>query len=165
MMHPSVMALFSLVLVGKNLPVAGDCYDDPPNNKSFANCGTCYETFANALVNTADNKYSLSRAFFPVHDAPPVHVEVTYENFDGTESTKWFWLTGGFYIFQPLHVFLYRSLYFSPPIYRRKSVIIILPDDCFDNTSAKLEEFFEYATQRVSYIVLALWSVFTMYFS
>lgn len=148
--------LLLCVVISFPVTVVGDCYDDlADNNKSYNNCATCYQTFANALVNTADNKYRLSRAFFPVHFAPPVEVEVSYESkTPGLKSRHFFWLTGGFYVFQPVYIFLYRSLYFSAPKYRRKGVIITLPDSCFDNSST--EDFFDYATQRVSGWILIL---------
>ena len=39
-----------------------------------------YQTFANALVNTGDNKYKLSKLFFPIDDIPPIQVEITYNS-------------------------------------------------------------------------------------
>ena len=127
------LVLQSLLLVYACLPhAAGDCYDEPPNNKSYENCAKCYQTFANALINTADNKYLISRTFFPINSAVPVQVEVTYQSNSGTTEPKTlFWVMGGFYVFRPLDVFLYRSLFFSPPIYRKESVIVTLPDECF----------------------------------
>ena len=72
-----MLFLLSVVLlVFISIPaVAGDCYDDPPNNKSYNNCATCYQTLANALINTGDNKYRLSSGFFP---DTPVQVRVEY---------------------------------------------------------------------------------------
>lgn len=139
--------LVLVLLVTVTVPaVTEDCFEDLPNNESYDNCATCYQTFANALINTADNKYRLSRAFFPIDDAPSVQVKVTYQtNVTVPRSKVYFWIVGAFFIFQPLDVFLYRSLLFSLPIYRSESLTIILPDTCFDN-----EEFFEFATQRVS---------------
>ena len=136
--------------------VWGDCYDEPPNNSSFDNCATCYQTFANALVNTADNKYRLSRAFFPIDAAAPVEVEVAYlRKSDNQELETFYWVMGGFYVFQPLEVFLYRSLFFSPPTFRKDYVTVVLPDECFGvesnfSVTTELYGFFEFATQRVS---------------
>ena len=147
-MYSLVLCLLPLILVFTNVPhVTGDCFDDPStNNKSYDNCATCYQTFSNALVNTEDNKFQLSMAFFPINDAPSVQVEVIYQSNDSTSnsSRRFFWITGGFFIFQPLDVFLYRSLFFSVPTYRKENVTIILPETCFGN-----DIFFEYATQRV----------------
>ena len=38
------------------------------------------QTFANALVNMGDNKYKLSKLFFPIDDIPPIQVEITYNS-------------------------------------------------------------------------------------
>ena len=134
--------------------VAGDCYDDPlNNNKSYNNCATCYQTLANALVKTEDNKYNLSRTFFPINAPPPVQVKVMYvKSSDKMIQSTWYWLMGGFYVFQPLELFLYRSLFFSPPSLRRGSVTLILPDECFGKPlTHDTEIFFQYITQRVSF--------------
>ena len=153
-----VLGFISLFLVWGQLPAAvtGDCYDEPPNNNSYANCATCYQTFANALINTGDNKYRLSRAFFPVSAASPVEVEVSYQRkSDDVVLQTFFWVMGGFYVFQPLDVFLYRSLFFSPPNFRKGDVTVVLPDECFGDesnftTTSELYGFFEFTTQRVS---------------
>ena len=126
--------------------VVSDCYDEPPNSETYNNCGSCYQTFANALVNTADNKYILSRAFFPINNAPSVQVEITYRSNGTGRSLRYFWVMGGFFIFQPLDLFLYRSLFFSLPTYRKKAINVTLPHQCFGSD----DSFFEYTTQRVS---------------
>ena len=148
MCRKDILAALLLCAVISFPGAAGDCYDDPyDNNRSYNNCATCHQTFANALINTADNKYRLSRAFFPTRFAPPVEVEVTYHSeTPGLESKHFFWLTGGFYVFQPVYILLYRSLFFSAPKYRRKEVNLTLPDSCFDTEY----DFFAYTTQRVS---------------
>ena len=151
MFSPLVLGLLLVTLLTISLPtVAGDCY----NRGNYSNCASCYQTFANALVDTEDNKYHLSKAFFPTESAASVHVKVTYMSTSNTtDPVTYFWIMGGFYLIQPLDVFLYRSLFFSPPTYRKESVTVILPDQCFgdsNGTSGELGEFFEYATQRVS---------------
>ena len=133
-MYSPVLLVISLaILLVANFPaVVGDCYSD--NN--YSNCATCYQTFANAIVNTEDNKYRLSRAFFPTRNAASVQVKVTYKrNLNTTDAIIYFWVTGGFYLIQPLEVFLYRSLFFSSPSYRHESVTVFLPDDCFGTES------------------------------
>ena len=140
--------------------VAGDCYDDPPNNKSYDNCATCYQTLANALLNTGDNKYQLGRAFFPDDAVPPLEVRAVYKpatqcntthncdsDLDDNITNTWYWLTGKFYIYQHLDIFLYRSLFFSPPRWRQKCVILCLPDQCL--STMKSDDFFKFLTQRV----------------
>ena len=152
-----MLALLSVILLTVSLPlVVCDCY----NTDDYTNCATCYQTFANALVNTGDNKYRLSRAFFPIENAASVQVKVTYSSTSNeTDPVTYFWIMGGFYVIQPLEVFLYRSLFFSPPTYRKESVTVVLPNECFNGlaesngtVSKELQDFFEYATQRVSII-------------
>lgn len=147
--------------------VAGDCYDDPlNNNRSYDNCDSCFETLVNALINTADNKYQLGRTFFPPDDVIPVQVRVTYKPINGTVTadnncttdlknnvdTIWYWLMGNFYAYQPVDVFHYRSLLFTPPYWHKKSVELFLPHQCFSN-SGNYYDFFEYLTQRVRIIL------------
>lgn len=155
-----VLVLISVLCV--NFPaVAGDCYDDPlDNNRSYNNCNSCYETLVNALINTADNKYQLGRTFFPSDDVIPVQVRVIYKPINGTADnnctadlesldTIWYWLMGDFYAYQPVDVFHYRSLFFTPPSWHKQSVELFLPSQCFCN-SGNYYDFFEYLTQRVS---------------
>jgi hypothetical protein len=138
--------------------VAGDCYDDPQgNNKSYDNCDTCYQTLANALINTGDNKYELSRRFFPDDQAAPIEVRVEYSPVSQSDSQSinkfarngsiiWYWLAGEFYVFQPLKLFLYRSLFFSPPFWRSQKVTLDIPENCLSVAPA---DFLTYLTQRL----------------
>ena len=145
-MHtPAVLVLILQLCIGFPA-VAGDCFE--ANSKSYDNCKTCYQSFINALINTGDNKYLLSNAFFPIDAVPPVQVEVTYiSTATNLKNQTWHWLLGGFYIFQPLELFLHRSLFFSHPIWHRQTVNLTIPDICFDIES---DTFFKYTTQRVS---------------
>ena len=159
--------------------VAGDCYDEPPNNKSCDNCATCYQTLANALLNSGDNKYQLGRAFFPEDADPPVVVKAVYvmknvqdsqceqpldDNTsctcadanttptcaDANTTNTWYWLAGEMYIYQAMEIFSYRSLFFSPPKWRQECVVLCLPEPCLPmNDSSTSEEFFKFLTQRV----------------
>ena len=148
--------------------VSGDCYDDPSdNNRSYNNCDTCYQTLANALLNTGDNKYQLSNAFFPDDAVPPVEVRAVYmaetkcnppsnttncsdikQPFDDNTTSTWYWLAGEFYIYQPLQIFVFRSLFFSPPSWRQECVVLCLPEQCL-NDSVTFDDFFKFLTQRV----------------
>ena len=168
-----VLVLISVLQFSISFPaVAGDCYDDPlKNNKSYDNCATCYQTLVNALIDTEDNKYHLGRTFFPDDDVKPVEVTVNYrptvsdsdDNHDVNCTTNctthtftitrldttWYWIIGEFYVYQPLDVFMYRSLFFSPPMWRQQSVDLYLPRQCFKE-SGNYYNFFKYLTQRVS---------------
>ena len=86
------------------------------------------QTFANALVNTGDNKYKLSKIFFPLDDIPPIQVEITYNSTsNATEPRVWYWIKGGF---QPFQLFELRSLFLATPSWR-KSLSLVLPNNCF----------------------------------
>ena len=171
----AVLALSLVLQFFNSFPtIAGDCYDSPLNNKSYDNCATCYQTLANALINTGDNKYRLGRSFSPDNAVTPVEVRVEYvpESQCNTEifceadetphtepctpdeedqprngTTRWYWLAEEFYAFQPLNLLEIRSLFFSPPSWRKECVVLCLPDECLLNISA---DFFQYLTQRVS---------------
>jgi len=137
--------------------VAGVCF-----NGSYDNCATCYQTLANALIDTDDNRYSLSRAFFPPDTATPVVVKVTYHfkecdtsTSDATDCDRiWYWTVGTFYLYQPLEVFVYRSLFFSSPAVSQSSLELNLPNECRVNAS---DDFYVYLTQRVSTINLCVY--------
>ena len=162
--------------------VAGDCYDDPQrNNKSYDNCDRCYQTLVNALIDTDDNKYYLGRTFFPDDSVRPVEVTVKYLPIPDTEDdnydmncttnntnctadnldTTWYWIMGEFYVYQPLDIFVYRSLLFSPPRWREKSVELYLPYQCFVD-SGNYDNFFGHLTQRVSISYLDLPGTFCL---
>ena len=75
----------------------------------------------------------------------PSHVQHIYEEDQPrNDTTRWYWLAGEFYAFQPLNLFLFRSLLFSPPAWRKECVVLCLPDECLSN------DFLKYLTQRVS---------------
>lgn len=153
--------LLLLIFCALSIPgVIGDCYDDPANNnKTYGNCDTCYQTLANALINTGDNKYQLGKSFFPDKQPQPIEVRVkyvavpesdSYGDIEENVTTIWYWLAGEFYIFQPLELFLYRSLYFSPPSWRKENVTLYLPETCLANSSREFNnEFLHFLTQRL----------------
>ena len=130
---------------------AADCYDDPMNNnRSYDNCDTCYQTLVNALINTGDNKYQLSVAFFPTNTFAPVEVEVIYMAIGDSNMTEsWCWLNQGYHIIQPVGPFVYHSLFFLRPQWGSVSTTLELPDSCFSNTT-KSKNMFQHLTQRVS---------------
>ena len=144
--------------------VTGDCFDKPSNNKTYDNCATCFQTLYNALLNTEDNKYQLSKAFFPEDEVEPVEVRAVYvpeaqcnatnysscdsdQDPDDNTTSTWYWVTGEFYIYQPLEIFVYRSLFFSPPSWRQECVVLCLPEQCLTVMAQK--NFFKFLTQRV----------------
>ena len=146
-----VPVLISVLQFSISFPaVAGDCYDDPPNNGSYDNCNTCYQTLANALIKTSDNKYKLSEIFFPRNAAPPVQVEISFNSSSNPDGIKkWYWLRGGYYVFLPIQLLQFHSLFFSPTDLRRESVTLELPEICYNQTTGKNDKMLE-LVQRVS---------------
>lgn len=135
-----VLVLISVLQLSINIPtVAGDCFTDGEN------CDTCYQTLAISLINSGDNKYILSQAFFPTDSALPIQVDVVYT--DGENMTEeYYWLKEGFYVIQPVELFFYRSLFFSRPQWRKESITLQLPRICFEAVESDL---LERLTQRV----------------
>lgn len=120
---------------------AADCYME---GKS---CDQCYQTLANYLVNTGDNKYYLRKVFYPLEKAAPVFVTVIYQyiyaDTNNTYNTTtniyisnisntsiWYWSAGGFYFLQPLRVFQFTSLLFGNPELRNSELNVTLPAEC-----------------------------------
>ena len=147
-----VLVLISVLQFSISFPaVAGDCFDDPlKNNKTYDNCDRCYQTLVNALIDTKDNKYKLSKAFFPRNATPPVQVEISFNSSSNPDGIKkWYWLRGGYYVFLPIQLLQFHSLFFSPTDLRRESVTLELPEMCYNQTTGKNDEMLE-LVQRVS---------------
>ena len=122
-------------------------------------CDQCYQTLANYLVNTSDNKYHLRRVFYPPNSAAPVFVTVTYQYIDSSTSTTWYsgdnntsipnqiwyWSAGAFYFFQPLGIFQFTSLFFGNPEFRSNELNVTLPAEC----ASAPEEFMTELTEMV----------------
>ena len=128
-------------------------------------CRDDYEKLASTLINTSDNKYQLSIAFFPTERAPPTFVKVIYlyDDINVTNDTSianetnianetsitnetWFWSAGAFYFFQPLQVYQFTSLLFGNPAeFRSGTVTLKLPANCADAQTPIMETL----TQRV----------------
>ena len=110
-------------------------------------CRDNYKNLAETLINTSNNKYQLSIAFFPTQRAPPTLVKVIYV-FDDINMTNevWLWSLGAFYFFQPLEVFQFTSLLFGNPAeFRSGNVTLKLPADCANAQAPIMETL----TQRV----------------
>ena len=115
-------------------------------------CSKCYKVLASNVVHNDRNMFRIQNTFFPPEEESPVFVIVTYEYKDNssiTESEIWFWSTSTFYIFQPLHVFQFTSLFFSDTQLVTSKVKLTLPLECFNAD----EEHKTLLTQRVSLIL------------
>ena len=124
-----IILLLSVVLQLCIPTLAGDCYD---NNENYDNCNTCYQTFVNALVNTGDNKYKLSKLFFPIDDIPPIQVEITYNSIHLMQLNRECG-TGLREDFMSFNLFSCLSFVHSSWQLRswRKSLSLVLPNNCF----------------------------------
>ena len=105
--------------------VFGDCFDEPPTNQSYDNCANCFQTFANALINTGGNKYELSRMVFPIGVKPAVQVQVTYSSNLDTVARSLVWHIGGFYVFQPLEFPLSFTTIFTSTVVPRIPKLLV----------------------------------------
>ena len=108
-------------------------------------CRSDFYVLEKDLLSRSDNRFNLTKTFFPPRDAHPVIVEVIYV-FEGSEETDvWFWSESMFYLVQPLDIFQYTSLFFSNLSFRKKVVTVTLSTNC----SRVDHEFLMILTQRV----------------
>ena len=124
-----------------------ECEDEEEND-----CSKCYAILVSKIVQHDGNMFNLTSVFFPPDDESPVFVIVYYHFFeDGSNSNKsqvWYWSTSTFYLFQPLHVLLFTSLFFSDTRLQSSSLHLTLPTSCLNqNESSHMM----LLTQRVSY--------------
>lgn len=132
----------------------GQNLDENSYNKSCEvnTCLRCFNRLAYETIRRDDNQISLQRAFHPPNSAPPVFVIVTYNYSDLNgniikQSKTWYWSASTYFIFQPLAMLQFTSLFFADPDFRTKRLTINLPMDCLgvgDGTVQLL-------TQRVSF--------------
>ena len=117
---------------------------------SALNCS--YELLEESLLNSNENKYELSRAFFPSVDNPPEFVTVNYYFPNRNENKLCFWsaFTSGF--IHPPEVLQFISLFFAKPhTFYNGSVNLVLDNltlettDCADDLLKM-----QLLTQRVS---------------
>ena len=82
--------------------------------EEIANC-SCVAYLVEQVRENDKNLFEVQNVFLPPNAAPPVFVVVTYHFQDpGSEENEtevWFWSTSIFYIWQPLHVFQFTSLF------------------------------------------------------
>ena len=85
-------------------------------HEEIASC-SCFSYLVEQVRENDENLFEIQNVFLPPNAAPPVFVVVTYrfQDAEGEEigNEVWFWSTSVFYIWQPLHVFQFTSLFFS----------------------------------------------------
>ena len=99
-------------------------------------CSKCYAVLVANVVEHDRNLFEIQNVFFPPNDSPPVFVTVTYEfkdidDDDPADTEVWFWTTSTFYLFQPLPVFQFTSLFFSDTQLRSSVAHLTLPRQCY----------------------------------
>ena len=147
-----ILALFTIVactsMASTPLPLCTEGDED--------DCTRCYDVLASQVVMSARNRYKLQRAFFPPEQENPVFLEVIYKYDVNTtngpiieslnnDSEVWFWTDSPYYLYQPIDVIQFTSLFFADYSLRRSSVTLHLRQDCRNAP----EEHFLLFTQRV----------------
>ena len=115
-------------------------------------CSKCYMVLADQVTKHDRNLFEIQNIFFPPDNTPPVFVTVIYtfkdpDKGDGKNITEiWFWSASTFYLFQPLHVFQFTSLFFSNTQLQWSEASLTLPLNCANASDAHKQ----LLTQRVS---------------
>lgn len=120
------------------------------DHEEGADCSNCHSLLVSQVTEQDGNYLNLSSTLFPPNASTPVFVTVTYhylaDNGTEVEQEVWFWSTATFYIFHPLHVFQFTSLFFSETRLLAAEVDLTLHSNC----SAASEKSKQLFTQRVS---------------
>ena len=108
----------------------------------------CFSYLAEQIRLNDSNLYEIRSVFYSPNDSSPVFVVVTYQfDNDRTHDQVWFWTTSTFYLWQPLNVFQFTSLFFSDYTTSRHSTVNLkLPLKCMNAN----KDFMQLLTQRVS---------------
>jgi len=102
------------------------------------------------ITGSDENRYRLQQAFFPPEREAPIFVTVTYYYEEAPENTTyWFWAVSTYYIYIPITVLQYISLYFIEPAARSSSLVITLSEECLGTD----DDMMQLLTQRVSSLI------------
>ena len=116
------------------------------------NCVSCYGYLVKEVLSSDKNQFNLQMAFFPPSQSDPAFVTIFYDYFNDTgkidpDKTKiWYWSTSTYYLFQPLPVLQYTSLFFSDPALRHTTLKLKLNASCY----GAHDDHMMLLTQRVS---------------
>ena len=124
------------------------CKEDEEND-----CSKCYSLLVANITEDDTNIFNLTYAFFPPDAASPALVVVFYHYSDDSgneidinDTDVWFWSKSTFYLFHPLHVFQFTSLFFSDLGLESSEVHQTLHQDCRNSSKKHMR----LLTQRVS---------------
>ena len=101
-------------------------------------CSNCYKVLVSQVIDNDENQFRIQNTFFPPNKSAPVFVTVYYhykDAFKGSlskEAEVWFWSTSTFYLYHPLHVFQFTSLFFSDMNLLSSTVNLTLNSTCKD---------------------------------
>ncbi len=109
-------------------------------------CCNNYSTLVEQITENDKNMFEVQNVFFPPDRAPPVFVTVNYNYFDSNNKSIWFWSSSTFYLYHPLPVFQFTSLFFSDVSKRTAKITLNLNPDCQNASVA----YMKLLTQRVS---------------
>ena len=121
------------------------------SNCEVDNCLECFNRLAYETLYPSQNQLNLQKAFFPPDEAPPVFVIITYNykfpngSIEKREKT-WFWSASTYYIYQPLAMLQFTSLFFADPEFRTKELALTLPMKCIGVDNSNMQ----FLSQRVS---------------
>ena len=136
------LLLFLLLLLPGVLGGNGTVICEPGEEDD---CSKCYAVLVATIVEHDRNLFEIQNVFFPPNDSPPVFVTVTYEFKDiggddngGVQQQVLFWTTSTFYLFQPLPVFQFTSLFFSDTQLQSSEAFLTLPLECNNASEAHM---------------------------
>ena len=158
------MKSFLLPVLVLLLPCGSHADDSVNCSAGKESCSKCYSTLVEQVTKRDQNLFNLQNRFFPPEKASPLFLTVYYHFDTDTDvcdtndtsgslyKTKdnntvvWFWSTTSFYLFQPIHVLQYTSLFFSDSESYASEVCLVLHPDCRDASKKHMR----LLTQRVS---------------
>ena len=125
-----------------------------PDCQGEDNCISCYRYLVNEVLSSDKNEFNLQIAFFPPDQSDPAFVTIFYDYFNDTgeidrdvyKTKIWYWTTSTYYLFQPLPVLQYTSLFFSAPAFRHTTLNLTLNASCYNASGDHMM----LLTQRVS---------------
>ena len=117
---------------------------------SALNCN--YTLLEMSLMNSKENKYELSRAFFPPVDNPPEFITVKYHFLELDQNQTWYWSVFTSGLIHPPEVLQYMSLFFSKPYAFYNGVVYLVLTDITSETANCPDDLIkmQLLTQRVS---------------
>ena len=117
--------------------------------EEIENC-SCFSYLVEQVRENDKNLFEVQNIFLPPNAAPPVFVVVVYHfqdaERDESATEVWFWSTSIFYIWQPLNVFQFTSLFFADNTMLASEAHLTLPLQCINASDAHKK----LLTQRVS---------------